>query len=148
MGTRAVTRELVYLDTNVIISVVEGTQGLSEPQRAFLLGLDDGSSKALTSELTLAECLVKPLADRNANAVQTFSLLLDNRPTLQVTPITRDVLLKAARLRAEAGMKLADAIHMATASLAGCSAFVTDDRRIRATDGIRLESWSSFRGHG
>ena len=46
-------------------------------------------------------------------------------------PLSLDVLEAAAASRASLGGTLADAMHVATASIAGCSMFVSNDREIR-----------------
>lgn len=55
---------------------------------------------------------------------------------LEVVPVSRDVLIEAARLRAVANLRLPDAIHGATATLTGCETFLTNDRRLLAIPGI------------
>jgi predicted nucleic acid-binding protein len=49
----------------------------------------------------------------------------------EVQPVSRDVLIEAAGLRAHrASIKLPDAIHIATARMSSCTFFVSDDRRL------------------
>ncbi len=99
----------------------------------------------MTSEITLAECLVKPFADKDIFAVETYMALLGEQPGLPVVPISRPILLSAAQLRAEMKLKLPDAIHVATAKWAECSAFITNDRRIKHNDGLRVIIWDKLR---
>jgi len=49
-----------------------------------------------------------------------------------MAPVSRDVLIAAARLRAETGLKLPDAIHAATAQFTGCDQFLTNDTHVPA----------------
>jgi predicted nucleic acid-binding protein len=46
----------------------------------------------------------------------------------------------AARLRAETGMKLIDALHYVTALKAECKYFITNDTGIRSTDALEVIS--------
>ena len=128
-----------YLDTNVVISVVEAAGRLAETQTRFIAGIDDASIAAVTSELTLAECLVQPFADKNAAAVEAYLLFLNGRRNLPVVPINRHILTVAARLRTELGVKLPDAIHIATAEAAECDCLLTKDRGIRLPGRMNLE---------
>ena len=137
-------RPRYYLDTNVVISVVEGVGRLAETQTRFISGIDGATIAALTSELTLAECLVNPFADRNAAAVEAYLLFLNGRRNFPVLPITRDILTVAARLRTELGTKLPDAIHIATAEAAECSVFLTNDRGIRLPEAMKLKLWNDM----
>jgi predicted nucleic acid-binding protein len=83
--------------------------------------------QAVTSELTLAEVLVKPIRDGNSTARDTYDRMLRTKPFLSVLPINRDILVDAAGLRAATSLKLPDAIHAATALLRGCTTFLTND---------------------
>jgi predicted nucleic acid-binding protein len=67
--------------------------------------------------------------DQEKNYIQR----LTTGRTLNVLPVTRDVLMKAAQLRAaNPSLKLPDAIHAATALQHGCTTFVTNDSRFTA----------------
>lgn len=121
----------IYLDANIFIYVVEGHPTLRRPLEQLMEGIQTGTIQALTSELTLAEVLVKPLSQPERHYVTEYRLLLSGRPDLPVMPVTREVLEKSAELRASIGGKLADAIHVATAVIANCTHILTDDERIK-----------------
>jgi predicted nucleic acid-binding protein len=50
---------------------------------------------------------------------------------IRLEPISRAVLVRAAMLRGQLGMKMPDAIHAATAVDSACSAFLTNDTELR-----------------
>ena len=89
--------------------------------------MDAGEIVAVTSELTLAEVLVKPFQDANLPAQKAYRSFLTPTLALQIVPVDSLVLLEAARLRAVARVKLPDAIHLATANRCGCDSFLTND---------------------
>ena len=126
----------LYLDANIFIYALEAVEPWAEVTGRLLSAIEAGRFEAVTSELTLAECLVKPLELGRSEIAATYSALLQTRPGLAVVPIERLVLEEAARLRAEHRVPLADAIHMATASRSGCQAFVTNDLRFRSVPGV------------
>ena len=64
-----------------------------------------------------------------------YQQALRNTSSRTVVPIDRAVLLEAAQLRAATSLRLPDAIHVATARLTGCSAFISNDARLRAGAG-------------
>ena len=117
----------VYLDTNIVIYAIEGFADLANQIQALLQALDDAQIIAVTSELTLAEALIKPLKDQNQPEQQAYKRFLTPTSVLQVVPISKEILEEAARLRATTKLKLPDANHLATATLNGCDCFLTND---------------------
>lgn len=120
-----------YLDANVFIYTLNAFPPLLPVLARLFELIDGGQLQAATSELTLAELLVKPLRDGDQSAQQTCQFLLLGNPRLMAIPITRNTLIESARLRATTALKLPDALHLATATLAGCNVFLTNDTRFR-----------------
>jgi predicted nucleic acid-binding protein len=121
----------VYLDTNVFIYTVEGFSNLEDELRRLFEAIDVGQLTATTSELTLAETLVKPFAEGNKEYQEAYRKLLRRRRFFQLRPVSRNVLLEAARIRVDTALKLPDAIHLATARSAGCHTLITNDPDFR-----------------
>lgn len=120
----------VYLDANVWIYALEGYAAYAVPLKALFARIDSGEITAITSALTLAEVLVKPFADGNPALQQLYAETLQDRPSLSVVPLTRTVLIEAARLRAQhAALKMPDALHAATALTSGAKYFLSNDAR-------------------
>jgi predicted nucleic acid-binding protein len=128
----------------VVISAAQKTDAFGARQALFLAQIDERRIDAVTSEITLAECLVKPFAEKNIGAVEAYNAFLSQRSGFPVIPISREILISAAKLRAEIGLKLPDAIHLATAEWSRCSAFVTNDRRIKSGNGMRVILWDQL----
>lgn len=135
---------LHYLDTNVLIAIIEPVAPLTKSQAAFLERLSSGEAAAVASEFALAECLVKPYAEANRKAIDAYLLLFNASRALAVMAVTREILVHAAQLRARSKISLPDAIHVATAEVAGCRVFVSEDRRIRPAEPMRLTRWTDF----
>jgi predicted nucleic acid-binding protein len=133
-----VTGKSVYLDTNVFIYAVEGFPLFSDELAELFASFDQGKLDAVTSELTLAEALVKPFMDHDALRQEAYVSAIQNSSSLQVLPVTRQVLVEAARTRAESRVRLPDAIHAATARLMGCDAFLTNDDDFAAVHGLNV----------
>jgi predicted nucleic acid-binding protein len=122
----------IYLDTNVFIAAVEGDQAdvRSAIWRLFAASELRGGV-LVTSELSIAELLVKPLELELAAVVATYSELLTDGHGLIVIPVDRDVLVRAAHIRKDdKAIRLPDDIHLATADRAGCSVILTNDKRL------------------
>jgi predicted nucleic acid-binding protein len=134
----AISGKHLYLDTNVFIYAVEGFSGLEDELRRLFSAVDAGRITATTSELTLAETLVKPFAEGNRDYQRAYRTLLRKRSFFQLEPVTRAILLAAARIRATTTLKLPDAIHLATAQSAGCDTLVTNDPDFRNAADMRV----------
>lgn len=122
----------VYLDTNIFIYALEGYSEFA-PALAELFGAIDRSEiRAVTSELTLAEALIKPFMDGSIERQLAYQQSLQSSPGLTLVPVSRTVLVEAARLRAAHSFRLPDAIHVATARLTHCATFISNDKRLGA----------------
>jgi predicted nucleic acid-binding protein len=121
----------VYLDANVFIIAYE-TQGAAAMDAFTLLtAVEAGTIHGVSSELTLAEILPGPLNAGASELVDAYHKIMTAGPNLTIVPVTRDILVVSAELRTgRAGLKLQDAVHCASARHAGCTHFVSDDRRI------------------
>ncbi|MBC7527806.1 MAG: PIN domain-containing protein [Chthonomonadaceae bacterium] len=90
-----------------------------------------GGRRIVSSELTRMETLVLPIRLQNVALTADYRRLFQQR-TVDLLPITSDILDRAARLRATVpGLKIPDAIHVAIALLRGCTLFVTNDTGFR-----------------
>lgn len=134
----------VYLDTNIFIYALEGYPVFRAVLTTLFQALDQGELTAVTSELTLAEVLVKPLLDHHAERQAAYLQALQPSTALQIVPVSRDILIAAARLRADTNLKLPDAIHAATAQLTGCDQFLTNDARFSSFPGLAIRQLSDL----
>lgn len=138
MGINALRGQRVYLDTNVFIYALEGYPEFVDGLAELFQSIDRGEIHAVTSELTLAEVLVKPFMDASHERQQAYDQVLTSSEMFTVAPVSRVVLKEAAQLRAKMGIKLPDAIHLATACLAGCQTFLTSDKRLPTVNDLVL----------
>jgi predicted nucleic acid-binding protein len=130
--------DYVYLDSNVFIYAVEGFEKYAALCSIILDSIEEMRTHAITSELTLAEVLVLPLKEGNGTAVAKYEGLIKSQYDLKLIPISRDILREAARLRASTGIKIPDAIHVATALAHGAEFIFTADRGLRAPAPLRV----------
>lgn len=139
---RDIAGQRTYLDTNIIIYAVEKPSPLSVGQLALFEAIDDGSITAVTSELTLAECLVYPLTANDTRLASAYEQFLTGTE-IELIPIDRPILIAAAHMRALTRIKMPDAIHIATAQAAEATVFLTADRRLRVPT-LNLCRWSDL----
>lgn len=55
---------------------------------------------------------------------------------LKVKSVSRNILINSAGTRNKLGLKLPDAIHMATSIDQECKTFITNDRKLKAPEGM------------
>ena len=120
----------IYLDTSAIIYSVERNKPYLTLLAPVWQQAEAGQFVVICSELAVAETLVRPIREGNEDLEAAFRAVFA-APEVQLVPVTRDLWEDAARLRAESGLKLPDALHAATALRAGCALFITNDTDFR-----------------
>ncbi|NES71238.1 MAG: type II toxin-antitoxin system VapC family toxin [Okeania sp. SIO2D1] len=140
----AIAGTRIYLDTNIFIYAIEGYAQFETELNELFEAFDRGNLQAITSELTLAEVLVKPLIDNNAKVCLAYENAIQSSQVIEVVPINRTILRESARLRSTTNIRLPDAIHAAKAILNGCKTFLTNDKRLEALSGIDVVVLSNF----
>lgn len=127
----------IYLDANVLIYALETDGDDGGLARRWLSQVDRGVIVAVTSELTLVEVLPHPLSIGDARLVDAYRRFLSSSPHLETSSVSLEVLPRAAELRAELGCETPDAVHVASAILAGCRGFLTNDTRLKLPSFMR-----------
>jgi len=64
--------ERIYLDTNIFIYALEAYPEFVSALTSLFVAIDEGKLRAVTSELTLAEVLIKPMMDNNEDLKKAF----------------------------------------------------------------------------
>jgi predicted nucleic acid-binding protein len=126
---------LVALDTSVWIYHFEGSDH-ARAADSVLEAIAHGHVAAVTSELVLLELLVAPLRKKDRDAADEIELALLHFPNLRLAPVTRNVLVRAAELRARYGLRAPDAIMLASAVESGATLAVTNDKAWRKVEEI------------
>jgi predicted nucleic acid-binding protein len=135
----------VYLDANVFIAAFENRGAHGDHAWWILEAVESGTILAATSEMSLAEVLVKPLEQGDEALAEAYESMIVSGEGFEVLQVRRDILLEAARTRAgRSAIKLPDAIHIATARAASCDYVVSDDRRMPVTKGIKVIPLTPF----
>ncbi|MCL2641088.1 MAG: PIN domain-containing protein [Phycisphaerales bacterium] len=128
----------IYLDTNIFIYALEQHPEYADVVDRLFAHFDAAEAVAFTSELALAECLVKPCADGNGDFQMRYQAAITTRPGLIVYSVSRSIIIRAAHIRAAHKIRLPDALHLATALDAACDAFLTNDQLVKPIPGIAV----------
>ena len=128
---------LVYLDASSLIYSVERV----EPYRTLLEPMwqdaQDGNLTIVSSPVLVVEALVKPLRDGNTEIEMQYRELFGAN-AVRLLEASYTVFEDAARLRADTGLAIPDALHAATALRAGCALFITNDTDFRRVKGLPI----------
>lgn len=127
----------VFLDTAPIIYHVERHPVYAPKTRPIFQKIDAGNIQAVTSSISLVECLVLPLRRGDAALAARFRAAITNGVGTSMVRID-DVAEEAADLRATLNLGLADAFQVACALHAGVDAFITNDRMLLRAPRLRV----------
>ena len=109
---------ILFFDASALIYRFEGNppfQAAATRAVTNLLSKHPTAQPAI-SRLSLLECRVKPLRDRNQTLLQRYERFFTD-PALRIVDLDARVIDMATRLRAENGLKTPDALQAASALL-------------------------------
>jgi predicted nucleic acid-binding protein len=139
MGIRqAIKGKRVYFDTNVFIYLVEGYVDFETSLNEIRESTLHQEAEIFTSELTLSEVLVLPFRSNNTEFVNIYRQFIEDSGAFNLIPTTRETYVRASLFRAQMGLKMADAIHVATAVECGSDIFVSNDTGLKVPKGMAL----------
>jgi predicted nucleic acid-binding protein len=128
----------IGLDTSIFIYAIERHPRWVGILRPLFEAIDAGRICAATSALTLLEVLVVPYRLGDMALARRYEELLSAGRGMALVPVDLPILRGAAMIRAKTAAGTADAIQVAAAAAAGCTVFLTNDRRLDAGDVIRV----------
>lgn len=118
----------VLLDSSALIAFHSRLEATHPLAKHLLERVEEDSDplRGYYSVISAVELLIRPI--RTGVAEFTFMhTFLTSYPNLALLPVDLTVATQAATLRATTGMRLPDAIVVASGLLAGCEAIVTND---------------------
>jgi predicted nucleic acid-binding protein len=130
----------VALDSVIFIYALEGNPVFGERAKQILQSIERGKCQGFACDLVLAELMVKPLRSGQPEIAQEYAIDLPRFPNLTFVSVSREIVVAAARLRGNSNLGLIDALHLATALIAGCTVFITNDAALRHPS-PSLEIW-------
>ena len=120
----------LFLDTAPVIYYVEENSRYFDLVETIFYHIYNGSIMAVTSPVTLAECLVHPYLGQETQLQQDFIDVIVGGTNIVFLPIDENMAEHAGELRAKYNIELPDAFQVAVALAADCEALLTNDRRL------------------
>ena len=129
----------VALDTMVFIYHEEAHPEWGPLARDLFVRGEEHALELVASTLVVTEVLTGYRKKQNQDAERTFlGFLKLLRGALQFVPVTLEVADRAASLRAAYGISTPDAVHIATALVAGADCYLTNDRKLKRVKEISV----------
>jgi predicted nucleic acid-binding protein len=130
--------QLLYIDTAPFIYYTESRAGYVEKMRAIFEWSREKQAAALTSTITLTECLSKPLRENDTALISAYNTMLRSTRRIALISVDAAIATRAADLRAQYTLRTPDALHIATALSSGCDTFLTNDLRLKRIQEVRV----------
>jgi predicted nucleic acid-binding protein len=127
----------IGIDSNVFIYLFEGSGPLADAAGLLLDAVEAGRLEAVLATVGLTELLTRPASLGDGAIFERYADELRGLPHLRLVALDDEIAFDAAWGRS-GGRDLGDAVHIATARRAAASAFVTNDRRVRARAGVEI----------
>ena len=119
----------VYWDSMSFVYLLEGNPTFGPIAAGILREMNERQDTLCTSVFCIGEVLTGPrkigfhaAADK---AMQFFA-----SPSVEILPFTMETADRFSKVRAITGVSPPDAIHLATAAIAGVDVFLTNDRKL------------------
>jgi predicted nucleic acid-binding protein len=142
---RAVEKhEIIGLDTAPLIYFIEDVAPYAELLDGSFALLEAKKLRAVTSTVSLAEILTKPLAEKKFALVDEIKFALKALSALSIVAVDEKLAEAAALIRARFSIRLPDAIQVAAAIQGGATLFVTNDKRIRKVNALEVLVLSDY----
>lgn len=130
--------EKLYLDANLIIYFFEREDILRDKVGAIFDYAVINETQVSVSEIGVAECLFGAFKFQSLDLERKYRELFYEMPLIELVPVDGGRLVAAARLGAEKGLKLVDAVHFLAAVESRCDIFITNDQRFQSSHGITV----------
>ena len=126
---------LLLVDSPPIIYILEDHPKMASRFRPLFEAHAAGRLRFAVTTITVTEVLTGPLLARDDALARRYRAILES---WQTVPLDIDIVENAARLRASLRLKLADAVHAASALAINAAALVTYDRDFSRVRSLRV----------
>jgi predicted nucleic acid-binding protein len=117
----------VYVDSSALIYAIEVPDQYPGLKSRVFIPFSRGELTLVTSWITYAEVLVRPMRLGDSVLVVAYQQFFQASPVLEIMRVDQRISEQASRLRAIHGLKLPDAIHIASGQAARCTSYLTGD---------------------
>lgn len=134
----------VAVDTAIFIYFIDENPRFLPEILPLFEEADQGKRELITSAMTLLEVMVVPFRAGNRLLAERYEALLTRSRGIRLVELSHDQLRAAAQFRAATSVKTPDALQLVAAIGAGCTTFLTNDRRLPPVPGLRILELASY----
>lgn len=128
----------LYIETAPLIYYVEENPTYVAKMDAVIAVIEAKPIEVVSSVILLAELLPLPMRAGHVAIVRTYRNILFYNDQFRLLPVSLEIAEVAADIRARYNLRTPDALHVATAIVAGCDAFLTNDAAIQKVTELRV----------
>lgn len=126
----------VYLDTNIFIYLLEGEARFADPVAEIFAEADARGITLVTSDFAVCECLVGAYRRDDPELIAQYeAFFAEAAQVFEILPAQSDILARAPQLAGALRLKILDSLHVASALIAGCDGFLSNDAGIPSIKG-------------
>jgi predicted nucleic acid-binding protein len=124
------------LDTNIFLNVINQEEPFFSDSSALLDLVDDGRFFGVVSTISVAELSVGYYAAGDEAGLRRFLLHILSSENYQLVDVDSNVAELAGKIRTETGLRLPDALIIASGLKAGADSVVTGDEELKRAEKI------------
>ena len=128
----------LFVDTAPIIYFIEEHPAYIDEVSDIFNKTAEGTVQVVTSVITLIEVLAKPYKFGQNDIVDVYKDFFSNSKGFSVMSIDTGIAELTAKIRAEFGFKVPDALQLAIFEHYDCEYFVTNDKQLKVYDKNRI----------
>jgi predicted nucleic acid-binding protein len=128
----------LFIDTAPIIYFIEEHPVYINEVSNIFDRTADGTVQVITSVITLVEVLAKPYKLGQNDIVDIYKDFFSNSKGFSVMGIDSGVAELTAKIRAEFGFKVPDALQLALFEHNDCDYFITNDKQLKNYDNTKI----------
>lgn len=134
----------IGVDTAIFIYFIEENPRFLAAVAPVFIAADAGKLELVVSGLTLLEVLVVPYRVETTALAQRYETMLTRSRGVRMIDLTRAHFRLAAQLRAGSNAATPDAIQLSVSLSAGCTTFLTNDRRLPILPGLKIIQLATY----
>ncbi|MGC3986768.1 MAG: PIN domain-containing protein [Pseudorhodoferax sp.] len=127
--------DLVVVDSAPLVYLLDGHPAFAPLSEGLFETYERGVVRIALSTIAVAEVLAGPFEHGQEALGKRYEKVLAD---FELVPVSQEIAVTAARLRAGTGLRLPDALQAATALEIGAAALVTHDRDFSRLTGLRV----------